>query len=237
MANNEQKLGRAAGQAGGGQGKREGRRLDRAQHDRLQNDRAQDDRAGFEDVTPRAADRRWVRQAVAACVAIARKRGVRYARRLSEQYDPSDAMVDLLTLGARRVAPLPERRERALPRTELSQVGRAFLSLDRADRAILSRLGNGSAVAENGSLRHEAPLEWRPGEREHAAAALERLTVALEAQPELRPGSHPASWPSAGQEAVGDVEHAGRDARDDGDDGRDGHDGDAGHNRDGRVPP
>ncbi len=112
----------------------------------------------------RSAAQRWVEQALAECRTVWSRVGRRYARRLVESDRRRDAVGDVLTLAARRVAPLPRRVVRPLPETDLGPLERAFNRLDPADRWALSRLDRLGAV--------------RGVRAEHLATALQRLVEA-----------------------------------------------------------
>ncbi len=109
-------------------------------------------------------DGRWVDGAVAGCLEVWTRIGLRYARRLAQAHLLRDPAADVLALAARRALPLQDPVRRPLPWTPRDPIGRAFDRLDPADRFVLM------------GRRELAPV--RGARAEHLAAAYERLALA-----------------------------------------------------------
>jgi hypothetical protein len=108
--------------------------------------------------------RAWARAAIAECLEVWNRVGARYARRLRERDRLREPADDVLTLAARRIAPLPTPRLRPLPVEHLDPLARAFNALPAADRYALRRLRMLAGV--------------RGARAAHLASALDRLVAA-----------------------------------------------------------
>ena len=108
--------------------------------------------------------RAWARAAIAECLEVWNRVGARYARRLRERDRLREPADDVLTLVARRIAPLPTPRLRPLPVDHLDPLARAFNALPAADRYALRRLRMLAGV--------------RGARAAHLASALDRLVAA-----------------------------------------------------------
>ena len=106
----------------------------------------------------------WAQAAIASCLEVWTRVGARYARRLRERDRLREPVVDVLTLAARRIAPLPTPRLRPLPAEHLDPLARAFNALPAADRYALRRLRMLAGV--------------RGARAAHLASALDRLVAA-----------------------------------------------------------
>lgn len=117
------------------------------------------------DADERVAARHWVDAAVDECVEHFVRTGRRYARRVREQDLARDAVADVMSLAARRCAPLPSRVIVPLAPPPGGRAAEAYNRLEHADRRALAHLG------EIANARCSA----RDPRTEHLASALQRL--------------------------------------------------------------